>query len=124
SERRVHWAGRLRTLSVSVRRQAMRQARVRGRLAALAAAVSTAVVLGTVAVPALADPVNANNGRGGVVELSDDHVHPGETLTVKGSGFDVDPLTAASGGQPVLAVKLNGDQYETGDFPWGAGGAA
>jgi len=67
-------------------------------------------------------PVVVTHGSGATITLDNDHVHPGETIQLTGSGLALQDGTQSSPGNAVLAVKLNGDSYEAGDFPWQAGG--
>lgn len=104
----------------------MRQVRNRGLVTSALAVLTTAALLLMGAVPAhaLVTPVSGTSLVGSKVTINDDHFHPGDTITVSGTGFEVDPMTSGNPGSPVLAIKLNGSQYEAGGFPWEAGGAS
>ncbi|MFO6462626.1 MULTISPECIES: hypothetical protein [unclassified Aeromicrobium] len=95
------------------------------KTARVAALLSTGLALvGALMVPAAAvpRPVPVTHSSGATVTLDDDHVHPGGTITLTGSGFVTDAGSESAPGDALLAVKLNGTSYESGDFPWEAGG--
>ncbi|KRB76887.1 hypothetical protein ASE01_08950 [Nocardioides sp. Root190] len=101
-----------------------RPARTRGLIGAALGVALAAAALVPLSPPAqaLVTPVVTNGGVNAKITLSDDHFHPGDTITISGEGFATDPGTAALPGNPVLAVKVNGDDFAATGFPWVAGG--
>lgn len=87
----------------------------------VAFALATAM-LGAISAEAQTTPVTGPAGTG-TVTINNDHFNPGDTIVVSGTGLVTDPATAANPGNPVIAVKLNGTDYESlPTFPWVAGG--
>ncbi len=90
-----------------------------GLLAGLLVAATVAVAApGQAAVT----PLPGSNGLGGTITLSDDHFHPGDVITIEGTGFTVAAGTESAPGRPVIGVKVQDDTYEDSGFPWEAGG--
>lgn len=92
-----------------------------------AAGLAGAVMAGSLvaAFPTVASAMDTDvvvsNGTGGTVTLDEDHVHPGDTIQVRGTGFFAQ--NPSGSGMPVLAMKINGEQYEgDGPFKWSATG--
>lgn len=87
-------------------------------LVALTLGTAGALVFG--AGPAQAAEVIAIGPGNVKVTISNDHFHPGERILLSGTGFVEDP-GSGSGGNPVLALRVNDNED---DFPagWEAGG--
>ncbi len=87
-------------------------------LVALTLGTAGALVFG--AGPAQAAEVIAIGPSNVKVTISNDHFHPGERILLSGTGFVEDP-GSGSGGNPVLALRVNDNED---DFPagWEAGG--
>jgi hypothetical protein len=85
------------------------------------AAITAASFVGFITFsPALAAPVKVENDLAKVT-LSDDHFHPGETISLHGSGFTRvnNPPEPEPGSLPILAVKLNDQEIPEN---WSYGG--
>lgn len=97
----------------------MRSSRILTWLLALTLGTAGALVFG--AGPAQAASVVVNGPGNVKVTVSNDHVHPGDRIQLSGEGF-VPDLGSGSGGNPVLAIKINGDNPGWPEG-WTAGGA-